>query len=67
MGIAPLLQKDLEVAQLRLIDCRQPRDQDVWLHSLLNVARTVNPYLPPDEAAPVWARIQSTPCHGLPA
>jgi hypothetical protein len=65
VGIAPLLQKDLEVAQLRLIDCRQPRDQDVWLHSLQNVARTVNPYLPPDEAAAVWARIQSTACHGL--
>jgi hypothetical protein len=62
--IAPQLQKDLEVAKLRLIECRQPRDQDVWLHSLQNVARTVNPYLRPDEAAAVWARIQSSPCHG---
>jgi spermidine synthase len=65
VGIAPLLQKNLEVAQLRLIECREPRERDVWLHSLQNVARTVNPYLPPDEASAVWVRIQSTPCHGV--
>jgi len=63
-GIATSLQKDLEVAKLRLIECRQPRDLDVWLHSLLNVARTVNPYLPPDEAAQVWSRFSAAPCYG---
>jgi len=63
-SITPSLQKDLEVTKLRLIECRQPRDQDVWLHSLQNVARTLNPYLPPEEVAAVWARIQSAPCHG---
>ena len=47
-----LLQKDLELAKLRLIECREPRDQDVWLHSLLNVARTRESRTsPPDEAA----------------
>jgi predicted membrane-bound spermidine synthase len=61
--ITTLLQKDLELAKLRLIDCREPREQDVWLHSLLNVARAINPYLPPQEAAAVWTRIAAAPCH----
>ena len=61
-GIATLLQKDLEISRLRLIECRAPKEQDVWLHSLLNVARTLNPYLPPAEAQAVWARIAAAPC-----
>ena len=63
-GIASLLQKDLELAKLRLLECREPTEQDVWIHSLLNVARSMNPYLAPDEAAPVWARFMAAPCHG---
>ena len=63
-GISTLLQKDLELVKLRLIECRQPRDQDVWLHGLLDVARIVNPFLPPEEAAAVWSRIQSSACYG---
>jgi spermidine synthase len=62
-GVAALLQKDLEVVKLRLIECRQPREQDVWLHSLANVARTVNAFLPAAEAEPVWARFAAAPCH----
>jgi spermidine synthase len=63
-AVSTLLQKDLEMVKLRLIECRAPREQDVWMHSLLNVARTVNPYLAPDEAAPVWARFMAAPCYG---
>ena len=61
-AISSTLQKDLELVKLRLIECRAPRDEDVWLHSLTNVARHVNPYLPPHEAAAVWARIAGAPC-----
>jgi len=61
--VSSQLQKDLEVVKLRLVECREPRDKDVWLHSLANVARTLNPYLPPDEAEAVWAKIASAPCH----
>ncbi|MCC6211012.1 MAG: fused MFS/spermidine synthase [Burkholderiales bacterium] len=61
--VGTLLQKDLEIAKLRLIECRQPRDQDVWLHSALHLARAVNPYLPPGEAAQVWARFLAAPCY----
>ncbi|MEK6243064.1 MAG: spermidine synthase [Pseudomonadota bacterium] len=61
-GTAALLQKDLELSKLRLIECREPKEQDVWLHSLINVARTVNPYLPPVEAQAVWAHIAAAPC-----
>jgi spermidine synthase len=63
-AVSTLLQKDLEVTKLRLIECREPREQDVWVHSLLNVARTLNPYLDADETAPVWARITGAPCYG---
>ena len=61
-GMHTQLQKDLELAKLRLIECREPNEQDVWLHSLLNVARAVNPYLPPAEAQAVWARFVAAPC-----
>ena len=33
------LQKDLELVKLRLIECREPRELDVWLHSALRVAQ----------------------------
>ncbi|MBI1943317.1 MAG: spermidine synthase [Betaproteobacteria bacterium] len=63
-SISTRLQKDLEVAKLRLIECRDPREQDVWLHSLLSVARTLNPFLPAAEAGAVWARFTASPCFG---
>jgi spermidine synthase len=58
------LQKDLELVKLRLIECREPRELDVWSHSALRVARTLNPYLAPDDLAPVWARIMGSACYG---
>ncbi|MGH8704973.1 MAG: hypothetical protein ACREUO_06090, partial [Burkholderiales bacterium] len=61
--IATLLQKDLEMTKLRLLQCRDPRDLDVWLHSLVNVARTLNPFLAPADAEAVWSRIVAAPCH----
>jgi spermidine synthase len=57
------LQKDLELFKLRLLECHEPRDNDVWLHSALQVAKTINPYLSPDDAVPVWARAQAGPCY----
>jgi predicted membrane-bound spermidine synthase len=56
------LQKDLELVQLRLLECREPRELDVWLHSALRVARAVNPYLMPDDAGAVWRAIAGKPC-----
>jgi len=56
------LQKDLELVKLRLLECRQPRELDVWLHSALRVARAINPYLAPDDAGPVWQRMLSSEC-----
>jgi spermidine synthase len=61
-GIGTLLQKDLELSKLRLIECRAPKEQDVWLHSMINVARSVNPYLAPAEAQALWARFAAAPC-----
>ena len=61
-AIGTLLQKDLELVKLRLIECREPREQDVWLHSLIHIARTLNPYLRPAEAEAVWARVVAAPC-----
>jgi spermidine synthase len=63
IAIPSLLQKDLEIAKLRLIECRAPAEHDVWLHSLLNVARAVNPHLRADEAAAIWSHIAAAPCH----
>ena len=61
-GIPTQLQKDLEVVKLRLLECRSPREFDVWLHSLLRVARQVNPFVPATEAQGLWARIAGADC-----
>jgi spermidine synthase len=57
------LQKDLELVKLRLLECREPRDFDVWISSALRVARLVNPHLSRDDAGAIWARAQSSPCY----
>jgi hypothetical protein len=60
--IPPQLQKDLEVVQLRLLACREARRFDVWLHSLLRIAKLVNTALPAAEAAVLWSRISAASC-----
>jgi predicted membrane-bound spermidine synthase len=57
------LQKDLELIKLRLIECREPRELDVWLRSALRVAKALNPYLAPDDLAPIWSRIIGSGCY----
>ena len=56
------LQKDLELLKLRLFECREPRELDVWLHSAVRVATALNPYLAPDDLALIWGRIASGWC-----
>ena len=57
------LQKDLELVKLRLMECRQPRELDVWLHSAARVARAINPYLAPDDAGAVWQQMIAAKCY----
>ena len=61
-GVPRWLQKDLELLQLRLFECRSPRDEDVWLHSFLRLAQVMIPYLAWDDLAPLWERIARLPC-----
>jgi hypothetical protein len=58
------LQKDLELVRLRLLECREPRELDVWLTSALRIAKAVNPYLAADDAGAIWLRIARSPCFG---
>ena len=62
-GVPPDLQKDLELIKLRLLECREPRELDVWLRSAARVAGAVNPYLSPDDAGAVWRSIVSKWCY----
>ena len=56
------LQKDLELFKLRLLECQEPRQLDVWLHSAVRVARAINPYLAPDDAGAVWREVMARKC-----
>jgi hypothetical protein len=56
------LQKDLELVKLRLLECREPRDLDIWLHSAIRVARAINPFLEPGDAEQVWREIALRKC-----
>jgi hypothetical protein len=62
-GVPAALEKDLELVRVRLIECREPRDFDVWAHSLLRVAKLVNPHLAPADAVAIWARVQASGCY----
>ena len=55
-------QKDLELVRDRLIECRDVGRSDIWFQSLYELARTLNPMLPADEAGAVWDRIDRAPC-----
>jgi spermidine synthase len=57
------LQKDLEILRARLLECRQPRELDVWLHSALRVAQAVNPYLSPNDLNAVWPAFMVSRCY----
>jgi spermidine synthase len=57
------LQKDLDLLRVRLIECRDPRDFDVWIHSALRVAALVNPHLAADDARAIWTRVQASHCY----
>jgi hypothetical protein len=56
------MQKDLDLLRVRLIECREPREYDVWLHSAVRVAAAINPFLARDDARAVWSRVQASPC-----
>src|SRR6185503_2917303 len=57
------LQKDLELVKLRLLECREPRELDIWLHSAIRVTKAMNPYLAPDDVDAVWGRIVGSACY----
>ncbi|MCZ7565118.1 MAG: hypothetical protein M5U08_16165 [Burkholderiales bacterium] len=64
-GIPSQLQRDLELARMRGIDCVDPRKSDLWIRSATNIARAVNAALPPAEAAAVWRAFEAAPCAEL--
>jgi spermidine synthase len=57
------LQKDVELVRVRLLDCFQKRQTDVWFSALYNVAGSVNTYLTLQELKQFWIRLESSPCH----
>ena len=63
VAITAQMQKDIEMVKLRLLDCREAREQDVWLQALVAIAQEMNPFLPPEEAERVWQRLVAAPCH----
>jgi SAM-dependent methyltransferase len=64
MAMPRALQKDMELASLRALDCWDPARHDVWLHSLFQVAIAVNPFLAPEEAGAIWQRFETAGCYG---
>ncbi|MBI4292526.1 MAG: fused MFS/spermidine synthase, partial [Betaproteobacteria bacterium] len=62
VNIPRQLQKDLEIARLGLIDCRDPDRFDIWFHSLYQIARSANALLSAEDARAMWARLESPPC-----
>ncbi|HET7764518.1 MAG TPA: fused MFS/spermidine synthase [Burkholderiales bacterium] len=62
VAIPRSFQKDLELVRARLIECRDAGGSDIWLQSLYELARTLNPMLSADEAGTVWERIERAPC-----
>ncbi len=61
-GIPAQLQKDLELVQLRGIDCIDPQKTDMWVRSATGVARSVNSDLPAADASAVWSSFERNDC-----
>ncbi|MGB8436109.1 MAG: fused MFS/spermidine synthase [Burkholderiales bacterium] len=61
-GIPAQLQKDLELVQLRGLDCIDPQKTDMWVRSATGVARSVNSDLPAAEASAVWSSFERNDC-----
>jgi hypothetical protein len=62
VAIPRVFQKDLELVRARLVECRDVGRSDIWLHSLYDLARTLNPMLSAADARAVWDRIDRAPC-----
>lgn len=56
-AVSAQLQKDLEILRFRLMECRAPRDHDVWLHSMLRVSALINPNLDISDLRVLWRRL----------
>ncbi|HZQ71627.1 MAG TPA: hypothetical protein VFB08_01825 [Burkholderiales bacterium] len=63
IAVLSRLQEDLELVRLRMVECREPRDYDVWVRSAVRVASVINPYLAPEHAAPVWSNVLVGRCY----
>jgi len=61
-GIPAQLQKDLELVQMRGLDCVDPQKTDMWVRSATGVARSINSSLPAPDAAAVWASFERRDC-----
>ncbi len=68
VGIPAEFEKNLELSRMRGIDCVDTKGFDVWVQSLLPVARTVNAVVEPADAEAIWSRFAAAPCFArLPA
>jgi predicted membrane-bound spermidine synthase len=63
IGIPTDLEKNLELSKVRGLDCIDAKSFDVWVQSLFQVARTVNPALEPADADAIWSRFEGAPCY----
>ena len=64
LGIPAELEKNLELSKMRGLECIDAQSFEVWLHSLFQIARTVNAALDPDDADAIWSRFERSPCYG---
>lgn len=62
VGIPAEFEKNLELSRVRGIDCVDTKGFDVWVQSLLPVARTVNAVVEPADAEAIWSRFAAAPC-----
>jgi hypothetical protein len=63
IGIPTDLEKNLELSKMRGLDCVEAKSFDVWVQSLFQVARAVNPALEPADADAIWSRFERAPCY----
>jgi len=61
-GIPAQLQKDLELVQMRGLDCVDPQKTDMWVRSATGVARSINSSLPAADATAVWSSFEHRDC-----
>jgi spermidine synthase len=56
------VEPDVLLPYLFVDACDRGRSEELWIDAMVQLAGFLTPYLPPEELAPIWRRLEREPC-----